>query len=148
MKPKYRALPTMLLLAGIFLTAVFYSTPARSQTTDELEKGIANLPPDQRAYERFRFWVTLLPPDQQRNPNLTMLVDSGRRYSELKGVQLVGTADLLTDEASVLALADSMSGRYGTIGGDARSSAPKRVAVKINVNKVISWDHGKLGGVY
>jgi PPOX class probable F420-dependent enzyme len=84
----------------------------------------------------------------ERNPNLTMLVDSGRRYSELKGVQLVGTADLLTDEASVLALADSMSGRYGTIGGDARSSAPKRVAVKINVNKVISWDHGKLGGVY
>jgi len=37
----------------------------RAQTTEEVEKAIANLPTDQRAYERFRFWMTSLPPDQQ-----------------------------------------------------------------------------------
>jgi PPOX class probable F420-dependent enzyme len=84
----------------------------------------------------------------ERNSNVTMLVDSGRRYAELKGVQVVGTADVLYDEASVLKLADSMSERYGAIAEDARASAPKRVVVKINVDKIVSWDHGKLGGVY
>jgi len=37
----------------------------RAQTTEEVEKAIANLPTDQRAYERFRFWMISLPPDQQ-----------------------------------------------------------------------------------
>ena len=84
----------------------------------------------------------------ERNPNITMLVDSGRRYSELKGAQLVGKAELLYDEASVLALADSMGQRYGGIAADAKASAPKRVAVRVNVDKVVTWDHSKLGGVY
>jgi SAM-dependent methyltransferase len=38
----------------------------RSQTADDVEKSIANLPAEERAYERFRFWITSLPPDQQR----------------------------------------------------------------------------------
>ena len=41
-------------------------TPARSQQgVDENEKRIANLPPAERAYERFRFWSTQLPPEQR-----------------------------------------------------------------------------------
>jgi len=57
------ALPfSIAVLACAFLTA-----PARPQTTAELEKRIANLPPEQRAYERFRFWLTSLPPDQQKD---------------------------------------------------------------------------------
>ena len=32
------------------------------QTVDDVEKNIAKLPPDQRTYERFRYWVNLLPP--------------------------------------------------------------------------------------
>src|SRR5262245_55827538 len=57
-----------LALAALFL----YSGTIRShaQTADEVEKRIASLPPDQRAYERFRFWRTMLQPDQQRDPNL------------------------------------------------------------------------------
>lgn len=60
--------------AGLFWSAVvalLLLCPAaiRSQTADEVEKRIANLPPDQRAYERFRFWVTMLPPDLRRDPN-------------------------------------------------------------------------------
>jgi SAM-dependent methyltransferase len=41
--------------------------PLEAQTPDEVEKSTANLPPDQRAYERFRFWFNSLPPEQQRD---------------------------------------------------------------------------------
>ncbi len=37
----------------------------RSQTEDEVEKRIASLPPAQQAYERFRYWVTMLPADHR-----------------------------------------------------------------------------------
>ena len=49
---------------------LIYPAPVGSQTADEVEKRIASLPADQRAYERFRFWNTMLPPDQQRGQNL------------------------------------------------------------------------------
>jgi SAM-dependent methyltransferase len=44
--------------------------PRTAETPDAVESRIANLPPDQRAYERFRYWQTMLPPDQQQDPNL------------------------------------------------------------------------------
>src|SRR2546423_4269609 len=46
------------------------SSRSQTQTAEQLEKRIAELPPDQRAYERFRFWQTQLPRDEQRDPNL------------------------------------------------------------------------------
>src|SRR6185295_14227952 len=41
------------------------------QTVDDLEKRIAALPSAERAYERFRFWSTQLPPDQRGRDILT-----------------------------------------------------------------------------
>ncbi len=84
----------------------------------------------------------------QRNPTISMLVDSGRKYSELKGVSIQGRGELITDVDSVLKLADSMGERYGRLAEDARASAPKRAVVKVVADKIISWDHGKLGGTY
>ena len=86
----------------------------------------------------------------ERNPNISMLVDSGKKYSELIGVQITGQAEIVEDTDRVLALFDSMGARYGNpgTGGGARDSAPKRVAVRIRPDKVVSWDHRKLGGTY
>jgi PPOX class probable F420-dependent enzyme len=84
----------------------------------------------------------------QRNPTVSMLVDSGRAYADLKGVSIQGRGELITDPDLVLALADSMAARYGGVAADARASAPKRAVVKVVADKVISWDHGKLGGRY
>ncbi len=58
---------------GIFGIAVIglslaLGAQVRAQTADEVEKSIANLPPAQKAYQRFRFWITSLPPDQH-NPD-------------------------------------------------------------------------------
>lgn len=61
----------------------------------------------------------------ERNNTISMLVDSGKRYSELKGVSIQGTGEVLHDVDSVLALAESMGDRYGSMGDDARASAPK-----------------------
>jgi len=61
----YKRLPFAVLLFSVLFTSV----PIRSysQTADEVEKRIANLPPGQRAYERFRFWITTLSPDQRND---------------------------------------------------------------------------------
>lgn len=84
----------------------------------------------------------------QRNPTISMLVDSGRKYSELKGVSIQGRGEIISDVDSVIALADSMGERYGRLAEDARASAPKRAVVKVVADKIISWDHSKLGGRY
>src|SRR5205085_7595186 len=68
---KYTAVRLAALLGCAVVMLLFiYSVPAWPQTADEVEKRIASLPPGQRVYERFRFWVTTLQPDQQRDPNL------------------------------------------------------------------------------
>lgn len=69
-QPKANRVHVAALLSVAFAFLLLYSLPVRSQTVDEVEKGIANLPPVQRAYERFRFWRTMLPPGQARDPNL------------------------------------------------------------------------------
>lgn len=59
------------LRAAVILAALLWSAaPGWPQTIDQNEKRIASLPPEQRAYERYRFWRTMLPADQQRDPNL------------------------------------------------------------------------------
>jgi predicted O-methyltransferase YrrM len=59
-------------MAGLIavLLCLLFAGPLRPQTADEIEKRIANLPPPQRAYERFRAWISQLPPDQQRDPKI------------------------------------------------------------------------------
>lgn len=84
----------------------------------------------------------------ERDSTISMLVDTGTRYSELVGVSIQGHGEVIHDEDAVMALADSMAERYGGLPGDARASAPKRAVVRIQAEKTLSWDHSKLGGSY
>lgn len=83
----------------------------------------------------------------ERDPSISMLVDTGVLYPELKGVSIQGRGELTDDEDAVIALADSLAERYG-LPDDARASAPKRAVVRIFADKTMSWDHSKLGGKY
>jgi hypothetical protein len=38
--------------------ALLYVVPISSQTREQVENRLAQLPPEQRAYERFRYWVS------------------------------------------------------------------------------------------
>jgi len=68
---KYNRSAVIALLGCILAAgASAHSAALWAQTVDEVDKHTASLPPDQRAYERFRFWATQLPPDQQRDPDL------------------------------------------------------------------------------
>ncbi|MGH9177222.1 MAG: pyridoxamine 5'-phosphate oxidase family protein [Acidimicrobiales bacterium] len=86
----------------------------------------------------------------RRDPRITCLAESGGAYNELKGVQLIGTATILEDREAVLAAGRSVFERYGGHLTEAdrprleRMSA-KRVAVRIDVERMVSWDHAKLG---
>ena len=85
----------------------------------------------------------------RRDPRITCLAESGRRYEELKGVELLGRATILEDRASVLAAGRSVFDRYlAPLGEDDQARlermSAKRVAVRIEVERVVSWDHAKL----
>ena len=89
----------------------------------------------------------------QRNRKAALLVESGESYEDLKGVLLRGTAEVIDDhELCVRVLTriheKHFAGLHGDVGEVMRAQARKRVVLKITPEKVASWDHRKLGGVY
>lgn len=90
----------------------------------------------------------------RRDPRITVLVEDGEEYEHLRGVELVGTAEVTEDPAVVMPVARSVVERYFPVDKpeDAEAIAVglahKRSAVIIHAEKVVSWDHNKLGGTY
>jgi SAM-dependent methyltransferase len=75
----------VILLLSLMCSAAIRSQVAAPVTADDVEKTIATLPPDQRTYERFRYWVNSLPPDQQESADLDARFREylkGRGFSE------------------------------------------------------------------
>lgn len=89
----------------------------------------------------------------RRDPRITCLVESGETYDQLRGVELIGTGTILEDRDDVMTVGRSVFERYtgpwsdAAEGGVAAAGA-KRVAVRIDIEQVVSWDHSKLGGTY
>ncbi|MCB1029576.1 MAG: PPOX class F420-dependent oxidoreductase [Microthrixaceae bacterium] len=91
----------------------------------------------------------------RRNPNITVLVEDGDTYETLRGVQIVGRAEVIEEgDPRVIDIAESVVGRYlDTSGPDetravAEAMANKRVGVVVHPEKTVTWDHNKLGGAY
>jgi general stress protein 26 len=89
----------------------------------------------------------------ERNPKASCLIESGRIYAELKGVEFLGEVSILPEEQAVLEIGNSIYSRYkhwfDFLGPDGvKMLANKRVALKMNVKKTMSWDHSKLNGSY
>lgn len=81
----------------------------------------------------------------QRDPRITVLVEAGDRHGELRGVQLVGTAQLSSALPMKLALSRSIAARYpALVHRDPERAMSARTAVLIDVTAVSSWDHRKL----
>jgi 2-polyprenyl-3-methyl-5-hydroxy-6-metoxy-1,4-benzoquinol methylase len=80
MNSRYKPVYASALLYSVILMLLVCSAPIWSQTADDIEKGIATLPPNQRTYERFRYWITTLPQNERQDSNVEA------RYREyLKG---------------------------------------------------------------
>jgi PPOX class probable F420-dependent enzyme len=89
----------------------------------------------------------------RRDPKISALVEDGDTYSQLRGVELVGRARLVEDHEGIVAIGLSVAQRYQNVDADAARSfvegqAGKRLGVVIDVERVVSWDHTKLGGSY
>ncbi|MSQ42056.1 MAG: hypothetical protein EXR65_03350 [Dehalococcoidia bacterium] len=93
----------------------------------------------------------------QRDPRITVLVADGTVYSELRGVSIEGTAEVVTDPQQV---ADGMA-RVGRKNGDGSGppgqvmsangghapitpQATKRSLIRVHPQRVRTWDHTKL----
>jgi hypothetical protein len=92
----------------------------------------------------------------ERDPRATLLVETGREYVELRGIQVEAEAEIHSDHDTVLGFAKELTVRYSegisSVEGDAEASlaaqAPKRVAIRFRPVRTASWDHRKLGGTY
>jgi PPOX class probable F420-dependent enzyme len=89
----------------------------------------------------------------RRDPKVALLVESGLRYDQLKGVLIRGHAEVLDDlELAVRTLIRIQTKHMGALAEGVedvmRQQARKRVVIKITPERVASWDHAKLGGAY
>jgi PPOX class probable F420-dependent enzyme len=90
----------------------------------------------------------------RRDPRLTVLVATGDRYDELKGVSITGTAELVEAPDEVIRYGEQVYERYwGPITDDVvregvRQMGAKRAVVIVKPERIASWDHSKLGGAY
>ena len=90
----------------------------------------------------------------RRDARLTVMVESGDTYEELKGVTIYGRARIVSDLDEVFAFGDNVYERYwGPIDNDmvregVRAMGRKRVVIVVEPEKTVSWDHSKLGGSY
>jgi PPOX class probable F420-dependent enzyme len=87
----------------------------------------------------------------RRNPRVALMIEAGDEYAELRGVMIRGRCEILEDEASVRAAFEARAGAQASaspVQPGALASAPKRVVLKIVPDRVVSWDHRKLGGRY
>ncbi|HVC06754.1 MAG TPA: TIGR03618 family F420-dependent PPOX class oxidoreductase [Solirubrobacterales bacterium] len=92
----------------------------------------------------------------ERDPRVTVLVETGREYGELRGAMIEAEAEIHRDLETVIGFAEELTVRYAegisAVEGEAKAGlaaqAPKRVAIHFRPRRTATWDHRKLGGIY
>lgn len=90
----------------------------------------------------------------RRDDRISGLVESGESYNELKGVEMTGRARLIEDRETIFEIGKAVVLKHTPTELHAESlpfieaQVPKRLGVVIDVERWVSWDHTKLGGVY
>jgi PPOX class probable F420-dependent enzyme len=86
----------------------------------------------------------------RRNPAITVSIESGLTYDALKGVSIEGRGEIIDDPDALWRVGVSVFERYnGPYTEDMKPFVEimlnKRVAVRVDVDRIRSWDHAKLG---
>lgn len=92
----------------------------------------------------------------RRDPRVALLVEAGEQYQALKGVVIYADAEIIDDLETTKQTMYNVSRSRGDVGseqpdvvmGALERTASKRVTMKFKPNRIVSWDHAKLGGVY
>jgi len=88
----------------------------------------------------------------ERDPRVTLLVETGTAYGELRGVMIEGSAEITTDLEETVATMVEANASTGSPLPDPEQiphdmkikMAAKRVLVSVKPSRFVSWDHGKL----
>ncbi|MFG2003897.1 pyridoxamine 5'-phosphate oxidase family protein [Spirillospora sp. NPDC048911] len=86
----------------------------------------------------------------RRDGRVTVMVEAGHTYDALRGVSLEGHATVVDDPEALWAVGVNVWERYsGPYSEEVRPLVEimlnNRVAVRVDVERVRSWDHRKLG---
>ena len=90
----------------------------------------------------------------RRNSRISVLLEDGLIYEELRGVMIKGRAVLVDEPDSVQRYARAIMERNQPdvdvehLDEVARHWAAKRTVVVVEPDETVSWDHTKLSGVY
>ena len=90
----------------------------------------------------------------QRDPRITVLLEDGDSYEELRGVSIKGRAELIQDVETVhkLHVAVLLRNNEGldekTANEVSAGMAAKKTAIVIQPDRYITWDHRKLNVSY
>ena len=89
----------------------------------------------------------------ERDPRISMLVEDGEDYFELRGVSIQGRARLVEEYDDIRTLGAKVAKRMagdmdlGEFGDEiVEKQARKRVGIVVEPEKVTSWDHRKMAG--
>ncbi|MEX2159090.1 MAG: TIGR03618 family F420-dependent PPOX class oxidoreductase [Dehalococcoidia bacterium] len=88
-----------------------------------------------------------------RDPRVSLLVEDGEAYSELRGVVLYGTAELIDSTDTVMQFLATIAAQRGEGADESEAAlagryrmASKRTGIRVRPERVVSWDHRKLVG--
>ncbi len=86
----------------------------------------------------------------RRDPRMTCMFEDGDYYEELRGVELVGRAELVEEPERMFELGVDLFERYyGAYNEDLRpfveTMLHKRQVFRLQVDRTVTWDHRKLG---
>ena len=92
----------------------------------------------------------------RRDPRATLLVESGEDYADLKGLVIYARCEVIDDLETVKDTLAAVNGKGRDLDADARAklresvsgTATKRIVLRFRPEKIVSWDHTKLGGRY
>jgi len=87
----------------------------------------------------------------RRDPRITCLIETGVEVEEFRAAQIVGRAEIIDDPETSLRAGETLFTRYnGPLDDELKAvvaaMAPARVAILVEPERVVSWDHRKLGG--
>jgi len=91
----------------------------------------------------------------ERDPRITLLFEDGSEYAKLRGASVSARAELVQDDVERVhalhmrvLLRNTPEIPEEVLEKASRDMAPKKTAILIRPEKIVSWDHSKLGGIY
>lgn len=86
----------------------------------------------------------------RRDPRCSFLVEAGHTYDQLRGVAIEGRAEVIEDEQVVWDVCVNIFERYNAPYSEEMKPfvefmAHNRAALRLDADRVRSWDHRKLG---